>query len=377
MIKKENIKQEKQEIKEKDVENEVSSVELIKETKEKIESISQTEEELDNREKEELLEKNYNQDEIIEIYSETEEKKKFEKIQSEIELEKLEAKESESENFKKNKLSILKKLNNENSSQKREILKKEFENLVKQEAIDVAQKEGKSEAFKNVILNSLEELSQNEIEKNGYSFANIINKISEISDKYLYFYLPKKLKDGKFGKYIKYAGASAMGTALVAGLAPSGAMASVGIGGYFAIKLGKKILAANVGGFVGASAVKVYEKMFIEKKEKKEKENIEQLIENNESIDKIYQLIEDTDSKKIKRENNKLKIALIGGMAGGLGTYFSLDNLEADVFSQKAHDLEKNDSSFSKEVIKKTYDGSSSSNKIIHKLQKLFNLTQH
>jgi hypothetical protein len=114
---------------------------------------------------------------------------------------------------------------------------------------------------------------------------------------------------------LKYASSAAMVTALVAVLAPStGAMASMGVATYFGLKLVKTIIGAKIGGIVGTGAAKLYENFKGNKEEKLDQAKLDQAIENGESIERVIDLIKEIEDNKIKRENDKLKIALLGGI---------------------------------------------------------------
>lgn len=171
-----------------------------------------------------------------------------------------------------------------------------------------------------------------------------------------------------------------MVTALVAVLAPStGAMASVGVAGYFGLKLVKTIIGAKIGGVVGAGAAKLYENFKGNKEEKLERVKLEQAIENGESIERVVDLIKEIEANKIKRENDKLKLALIGGLAGGLGSISLLDALEgATVVSDiEVNKAEESDYLLSgaKTTTKQMAGTASGLNKITHRLQEVFNLS--
>lgn len=308
------------------------------------------------------------------VYEEANEEKGLAIVQTREQLTRLD----EKEELKEKKEKFIADIIGEKDPEKREELKKDYEQMLINEAsLEVE----KSESFE-ILSTGLADLSQAELKAKGGHFAEkVIGKIGQITDKGLYFYLPKKWKDSSGGKYLKYASSAAMVTALVAVLAPSsGAIASVGVAGYFGLKLVKTIIGAKIGGIVGAGAAKLYENLKGNKEEKMDQAKLEQAIENGEPIESVVDLIKEIENNKIKRENNKLKLALIGGLAGGLGSMSFLDLLEgatmASEFEMNAqHDNGDAIVDSAKATAKQGVGLTSGANKVIHELQRIFNLS--
>jgi hypothetical protein len=305
------------------------------------------------------------------LYQNANEEKGFEIVQASEELTRLD----EKEELKEKKEKFIADIIGEQDPEKKEQLKKEYEEMLINEA---SLETEKSESFE-ILSTGLADLSQAELKAKGGHFAEkVIGKIGQITDKGLYFYLPKKWKDSKGGKYLKYASSAAMVTALVAVLAPSsGAIASVGVAGYFGLKLVKTIIGAKIGGAVGVGAAKLYENLKGDKEEKMEQTKLEQAIENGDSIESVVNLIKEIEDNKIKRENNKLKLALIGGLAGGLGTMSVLDLLEGAAITSGLEADTQDDTLVkgAKTAAKQGAGIASGSNKVIHELQRIFNLS--
>lgn len=341
--------------------------EAINETSEQIAELTKRDREVDSKEKQLLME-GYDKEKLAAVYISTEEIKNYEKLKADLAVSQIENKVDS--NFNKTKDELIGKITSEKDKKIKEELKIEFEEFVKKEAENIFEKEGKKEALE-FLLNNVNELSLKEIEsQEGTKLTKVVNKVAEVIDKTLFFYLPKKWKEGKYGKYLVYASTAAMGTALMAASAPASGAA---LGSYFALKLVKTVIGAKVGGLVGVSMVKLYEKAIADKKEEEDKQEIEKAVESGKNISQIFELVKKLDEKKLSRENNKLLLSVLAAMVAGFSTY---NLMEAGEAIASPVEKVKTDYYFSKNIsdgAKMIFTSSSLSSKIIHNLHSILN----
>jgi len=193
---------------------------------------------------------------IDDAYKESEEEADIAQMEAKDKIEAVNLHELAGDKFNQQKEELLAKMA---EADKDEILviKEEYKRMIEEKSLELSKDQAKPEILK-FVLSNLDDFNQAESEKNSF-FVKTVNKISELTNKWLYVYIPKQIKESKYGKYAKYAGAATIGTALVATLAPSSAaLASLGIGGYFGFSLAKKIMGATIGGAAGAGAAKLY-----------------------------------------------------------------------------------------------------------------------
>lgn len=305
------------------------------------------------------------------VYQESKAKKNIAILKAKSEIEGVKQEARLGEDFSQKKETILAKLKKADNIETLNI-KEEYKQLIEEKSLELAENSEKTDVFK-FVLHNLDEFNKAELDKKSF-FVKTVNKISDLTNKYLYIYIPQKIKDSRYGNYVKYTGAAAIGTALVATIAPSTvALGSLGIGGYFGLKLAKKVIGATVGGLAGAGAAKLYDKLINEKKEKTEQELIDKAIEDKKPFSDIVNLIDASSTERIKRENNKLKLVLLAGISVGFTTYGALDSVD-DLLSNDNSNIEDYSSDHKegnllKDSAKNIYDKVSIFDKIMHKIK--------